>query len=312
MPENQISTKRIISVSIVGVITIVALVALVFLVPDSTEQQWQIIRVAVALGGAAFAAMLPGTISTNFHVGVGAAGSLAVFVIIFYSIPQTFVADAEVSDEVRAEIRQKAIVEFIKSLPFDEEVNTMVEAKASVENLVSEKNILKDKLKQVEMKESVMNELSPNNILTYIEKLNIDNDEQTNLVQSLRLMSINKLGAWKPSSKAIPVKISVPGNFDEGKNYGCPNRFNGDVEFSSNLYFDDEHFIGQPSVVLPVNGLMSTASNCSSLYKHDFQLSCIDAIKIFSSKVLKCDNSGNPLWKIRELKRILPAFAIQK
>ena len=297
--------------SAIGVVTLAALIVLVFIIPDPTEAQWQIIRVALALGGGAFAAMLPGTISTNFPAGVGAAGSLAVFAIIFYSVPSSFSDSGEINLESKARIEREAVLSFIKQLPFDD-VQTSSEVLTSIENLISENKTISASLEDERNKKITDDATNLSRALEKIEALDIDKASDRELVEKLRGMSFKKIGPWKPSSKALPVRISVPGGFDEGKNYGCPNRLNNLVEFSSNLYLGDEHLFGEPNVTVNIGGLMSNASNCPELYKHDFKMSCVDAVKVFSSKVLKCDRKNNPLWKIKELPRILPAFAIQK
>ena len=99
--------------------------------------------------------------------------------------------------------------------------------------------------------------------------------------------------------------------FEQGKNYSCPEHYNKNIEFRSALEIEDEDSTDAPSVTLKITGALSSAKNCRELIRYDFQLNCIDAKRIYSNKVLECDDNNNPLWKIDGNFRILPAYTTE-
>ena len=117
---------------------------------------------------------------------------------------------------------------------------------------------------------------------------------------------------WKPSPEGYEiVKISVPGKYEYGKNYSCRKYYKKEVDFISNFAIDDEHLDSMSNVKLEIHGLSFEVLDCKEIedVKFDFQLSCLDAKKIFSDKVLGCDGKNNALWSREVDKRILLAYA---
>ena len=157
-----------------------------------------------------------------------------------------------------------------------------------------------------ELKKKILNSVKKTELIKYVEQLEPDED----LGAQLRELSKNLKGPWQLSAEAKLVKISVPGKFEQGKNYSCPEHYNKNIEFRSALEIEDEGPIYTPSVRLKITGALSIAKNCRELIRYDFQLNCIDAKKIFSDKVLECNDDNNPLWKIDGV-RILPAHATE-
>jgi len=55
-----------------------------FIVPNPTDFQYTIFRIVVALAGAAFAALIPGSIDVKYRGAIRAGGAAAVLIIIYF------------------------------------------------------------------------------------------------------------------------------------------------------------------------------------------------------------------------------------
>jgi hypothetical protein len=78
-----------------GVVFVLVLLALALAVPSPTDFQYAVFRIVLALAAAGVAAMLPGSISARIPIGVGAAGALAVFSIVYFFSPAAVVIRAK-------------------------------------------------------------------------------------------------------------------------------------------------------------------------------------------------------------------------
>jgi hypothetical protein len=76
---------------IFGVVFISALLLFVLIVPNPTDQQFEVIRIVLALAAGGIAAVIPGFL--NLHLGVvgtlvlRAGGALAVFAVVYFYSP---------------------------------------------------------------------------------------------------------------------------------------------------------------------------------------------------------------------------------
>lgn len=318
--EKNSGTPKVIAATVIGIIFIVVLLLLALFVPEPTKFQYEIFRVVLALAAAGFAAILPGAISAKLPWGIGAVGSLAVFSIVYFFSPAQLVAKTDenglaastptpaVTSQCPDDINEMEV--FLQSLPTDYQISSKDVLSSKLGELfnykVNNESALSIKNEEISrLTESMSNRIEPGNIEQFVRNLEPDDP----LGKKIKLLSVKSEGPWRPSTKARSVEISVPGKFAEGKNYSCPKYFGENVEFRSNLVIGDELLSSQPSVTLKINGTLSSASNCEEIISYDFQLSCIDARKIYSSKVLDCDENNNPLWKVDKSFRIMPAYA---
>ena len=318
--DKNSATHKVVAATIIGIVFIVVLLLLALFIPTPTKFQYEIFRVVLALAAAGFAAILPGAISAKLPWGIGAVGSLAVFSIVYFFSPAKLIADTENKNTTIGSLTFAEAAEchteasgcpeninemevFLESLPEQYRISSQDTVKIKLGELIAYKE-----QKDIEIKELsalVGDLITPDTVAEFVKKLEPDDPQG----KELKLMSTRSEGPWRPSTKARPVAISVPGRFMEGKNYSCPEYFRENIEFRSNLVIENELLLGEPSVTLKINGTLSSASNCRDIISYDFQLSCIDAKKIYSSKALECDENNNPLWKIDKKHRIMPAYA---
>jgi MFS family permease len=88
MVDERLSKKQQLIISFVfGVVFILLLLVVVFIHPNPSPVQYLVIRVVLALAAAGVAAILPGTISTEYPDWARAGGALAVFLIVFFVNP---------------------------------------------------------------------------------------------------------------------------------------------------------------------------------------------------------------------------------
>jgi hypothetical protein len=74
-----------------GVLFVTALLVFALFVPNPTIQQFEIVRIILALAAGGVAAMIPGLLSLKLgataNVALRAGGALAVFVIVYFYSP---------------------------------------------------------------------------------------------------------------------------------------------------------------------------------------------------------------------------------
>ena len=74
-----------------GVLFVTALLVFALFVPNPTIQQFEIVRIILALAAGGVAAMIPGLLSLKLGAGANVAlragGALAVFVIVYFYSP---------------------------------------------------------------------------------------------------------------------------------------------------------------------------------------------------------------------------------
>jgi len=74
-----------------GVVFVASLLLFVLITPNPTDQQFEVIRIVLALAAGGVAAVIPGLL--NLHLGVGdtlalrAGGALAVFAVVYFYSP---------------------------------------------------------------------------------------------------------------------------------------------------------------------------------------------------------------------------------
>lgn len=85
MPERYLQPvwERV-AMFVSGIVLIGALLWIALVNPSPTNFQYTIFRVVLALGGGAFAALIPGTINFKYRDFVRAGGALAVLAIIYF------------------------------------------------------------------------------------------------------------------------------------------------------------------------------------------------------------------------------------
>lgn len=131
--------------------------------------------------------------------------------------------------------------------------------------------------------------IAKQDVVKFVEELDLDDD----LSKSFRQVQANRKGPWSIASGTLEVVISVPGNLKPGRNRSCQKYYKKRVELITD--YKQGNNISRHEV--KVKGLIAHTHDCRELFKIDFQLSCDDAKKLYSSEVLECDENNNPLWK---------------
>jgi hypothetical protein len=309
-PTYSESTLKIIFATIIGIIFIIVMLLIAWFIEEPSSFQYGIFHVVLALAAAAFAAILPGAISANLPWGISAVGSLAVFIIIYFKSPAALVTQSTTSDTCSTIDCVDSLETFINQLPTTYGINTEAVLSSKLNDLFifrkqAENTIAQNEQEITSLEDKVSSLVDPTDILVFVKNIDADTKEG----KAIKTMCFRREGPCKVSSKAKPVTISVPGGHPEGFNYSCPDDYGETIEFLSNLSINGETLNGQTNVRIKMNGTLSSASNCREIIGYDFQLSCSDAKKIFSDKVLDCDNNHNPLWKIDKSYRKIPAYA---
>jgi hypothetical protein len=88
MPQQ---TASVVFAFIFGVVFVAALLAYAVFVPNPTIQQFEIVRIILALAAGGVAAMIPGFLNLQMapsaHLTLRAGGALAVFAIVYFYSP---------------------------------------------------------------------------------------------------------------------------------------------------------------------------------------------------------------------------------
>ena len=81
---------------IFGVAFLTALLILVVLIPSPTQQQFEVVRIVLALAAGGVAAMIPGFLNIDLRSGAAislrAGGALAVFAVVYFCSPAHWAA----------------------------------------------------------------------------------------------------------------------------------------------------------------------------------------------------------------------------
>jgi hypothetical protein len=125
--------------------------------------------------------------------------------------------------------------------------------------------------------------------------------------QRLRQFVAERVGPWALASSARPILVSVAGRMKSDEVRGCQEYFGRRVELRSNYVLDGQLVEGDSPLIVTVNAMMSSATNCRETVPVDLQLSCDIARRLFSERILSCDQQGEARWRVRDRK--LPAFA---
>jgi len=83
-PPSGSSTWERIAVLVVGIILTCVILWFAVLTPEPSDFQYTIFRIALAISGAALAALIPGFIELRYRNVVRAGGALAVLVLVFF------------------------------------------------------------------------------------------------------------------------------------------------------------------------------------------------------------------------------------
>ena len=81
---HQQPTWERVSIFAAGFVLISALIWIALIVPQPTDFQYTVFRIVLALSGAAFAALIPGSIDLKYRGAIRAGGAVAVLVIVFF------------------------------------------------------------------------------------------------------------------------------------------------------------------------------------------------------------------------------------
>jgi hypothetical protein len=89
MPASSARQLSLLVAFAFGVVFVAVLLVFVFFAPNPTNQQFEVIRIVLALAAGGVAAMIPGFLDLHLKAGatlaLRAGGALAVFVVYFYS-----------------------------------------------------------------------------------------------------------------------------------------------------------------------------------------------------------------------------------
>ncbi len=283
-------SKRIIAATTLGVTFVLILLGVAIFLPSPTDFQYLVVKIALALAAAGFAAILPGTISANLPTGISAVGPIAIFAIVFFFSPASLAVKEPGSDSAK-------IKAFLQSLKFEPPLTNENQAREEI-----------SKLKEAVGSGTASGSRVPsgNSVIEFLQKL----DAENTYGKQVREMANRREGPWRPVGDPKDVKVSVPGTVPDTQTYACPNFYGKEVELLSLFELGGEIVHGETNVVVKVTGKMTSAGNCKEVFSHEFQLSCRNAVRVFSTQVLECSDTGAPLWKVPSDSHILPASAI--
>ncbi|MFE8073272.1 hypothetical protein QQM79_19615 [Marinobacteraceae bacterium S3BR75-40.1] len=138
------------------------------------------------------------------------------------------------------------------------------------------------------------------NIPAFIEELSPDHwisDEIFNF-------PAEKRGPWGelPASKKVFVSVpQTPPN--KGSARVCPGFENRRYDLISDFHIDDAFILGE-RVTVNADDLLFMSSDACEDIDYVMQLSCYDAKRIFTSKVLDCSSDGKAKWNIKNPKSL--------
>jgi hypothetical protein len=102
--RSQWLSERVLSIMlafIFGVVFVAALLIFVIIIPNPTDQQFEVIRIVLALAAGGIAAVIPGFLDLRLGVGsklaIRAGGALAVFVVVYFYSPAHWTGSGQAS-----------------------------------------------------------------------------------------------------------------------------------------------------------------------------------------------------------------------
>ena len=123
-------------------------------------------------------------------------------------------------------------------------------------------------------------------ISKYVESMKPE-DDQSNRIRDLQAQ---EKGPRSKLPKAEILIVTVPGDVEQGKANVCKEHY-------GNKYTLRSDTSEGKNAIVHANAYIIRANNCADIYTYDMQISCEDAELIFTSKMLSCDEDGNPEWK---------------
>ena len=123
----------------------------------------------------------------------------------------------------------------------------------------------------------------------YVESISPD-DPQAEPIRNLQAQEKGPWGKQGKLPKAEILIVTVPGYVEKGKANACE-------EHHGNKYILRSDTYEGKSTIVHANAYIMPAGNCADTFTYDMQISCEDAKLIFTSKMLSCDEDGNPKWK---------------
>ena len=97
-----------------GVLFVTALLVFALFVPNPTIQQFEIVRIILALAAGGVAAMIPGLLSLKLgasaNMALRAGGALAVFVIVYFYSPARWVPPSPATTQTTIGPNSPAII----------------------------------------------------------------------------------------------------------------------------------------------------------------------------------------------------------
>jgi len=163
------------------------------------------------------------------------------------------------------------------------------------ENLTREASFLREEIEKIR---------GGKELSEFIEVL----DPEDGLSEKIREIQFNKKGPWSPFSKSIAMKASVVHHLNEGEFASCWEYNNKTIEIVSDYSLSGELIRAISPITVKVNKYITRARDCSNKYSYQLQINCVDASKIFTSRVLECGSNNEVKWKVDD--RLLPINAI--
>ena len=114
------------------------------------------------------------------------------------------------------------------------------------------------------------------------------------------------VGPWAVGDKAEQLFMTVPDDINPNEVRACPRYKGKKFEIRSRLA-DDDGTSGQ-RVEVEVTAAITLAKDCEKNFNF-IQVSCEIAQKVFSGRVVSCDENNQPLWKLGRKK--LPIWLTQ-
>ncbi len=114
-----------------------------------------------------------------------------------------------------------------------------------------------------------------------------------------------ELGPWSKFSESKLISISVPGHkITAGSALSCQELYGRQYDLFSAIEKGGQKITGE-AVTVKADGYIYRSSDCHKKVSYQLQVSCADALRIFTDAVLSCDKSGQPKWMNQKPEKLM-------
>ena len=114
-----------------------------------------------------------------------------------------------------------------------------------------------------------------------------------------------ELGPWSKFLESQLISVSVPGHeIPSGSALSCQEYYGGRYDLFSETQVGGRRVSGE-AVTVNANGYIYRSSDCHNKVSYQLQISCSDAVRIFTRAVLSCDKYGQAKWVNQRPEKLL-------